>query len=279
MTTELILSPDVIKSYENYLKSIKHYSKNTVLSYVKCANDLAKIMKREKFSNKNIHKFIQIQSSSLESSSLSQKISALKNFCNFLNKRYKPTNSIQLKISNPKVSKKFTEIIKEKDIKKIYNLISKRPIEEKILFHFLYGCGLRISEALCAEYKNFDWEKKQFLVLGKGNKQRKVNIYPTLYDLLQKHKSTNLKIFETAKTTRTLRRWVYNWQKLIPDSYANTSWNPHLFRHTIASTLLKNGMKIHHLKKFLGHSDIKSTQIYTHLDISDIQMEYDEIIK
>ena len=168
------------------------------------------------------------------------------------------------------------EILSQEEVKKIYKVANKL---ETIIVHLGYGCGLRVSE-LVAVTKEDIYLKERFLIVPKGkfNKRRIVplteKISNDLGDYLQE--VVNQKTFIINSKNTKMQEWTYNkmLKKLlqktqIPEEriYKITI---HSLRHSIATHLLENGMELEKVRDFLGHSQLETTQTYTHISMNQL---------
>jgi len=198
---------------------------------------------------------------------IKKKISTLRDYF-----RYKGiTNFPELKISSPQRLPKFLE---NDDIKKIRDIIINE--RDKLIFDTLYATGMRISE-LC-NLNCTDINGTSILITGKGNKERKVLMPDELYQRLKKFASRNNHeaLFTCRWNGKRLTRTSVN-QLLIKyakEAGLNKRISPHMLRHTFATRLLNNGMRMEALSSLLGHTQISTTQIYAQLSHQKIKEEY-----
>ncbi|MCQ2751625.1 MAG: tyrosine recombinase XerC [Coriobacteriales bacterium] len=164
-------------------------------------------------------------------------------------------------------------------------------IRDHAILEILYGCGLRASEICDLEFSSLLLEKDILRIVGKGSKERIVPIMGTaklnLVDYVnnarpklktQKYNSQNpYFVFLNKRGQKITRRSVYN----IVDKYGRNvglkDLHPHTLRHSFATHLLRGGADLRSVQQLLGHSDISTTQIYTHVDISHLQEEYQSL--
>lgn len=230
----------------------------------------------------------------------------LKNFLRFmsLNRREFNISDSELllikEIELPEIKRKRKKgdinYISFEQVKKI-NMAIPNPLH-RLLFAINFFGALRLNELLSIKYSDFeleDWArngkktKLKLKVYGKGGKYRFVFIPCGVAHALDKYFMTNGKRLKKIKgddgKEKIIELPVFNvnrrtWERLVKDygkKYADVDIHVHGLRHSFATYLLKRGWSLIKIKKYLGHSDIQTTQIYAHLDIEDIDKDYDDL--
>ena len=155
---------------------------------------------------------------------------------------------------------------------------------EKVIVELLYGCGLRVSELVNLKTNSFDMDAKYLICSGKGSKERMIPLgtkavealqnYISLRDFLQNKFNLDTKILLINKKGRTLTRQdIYNFiHKQGEKLHKNIS--PHTLRHSFATHLLENGADLRIVQELLGHSDVATTQLYTHISKKRLKEVY-----
>ena len=252
------------KLEENLL--LKNYSKETIKGYLLHLKKYLEFVKNKGVNKESAKDFVLLQLKKKEPASAGHMVFALKYFfSNILNEN--------LNIPNPKRNKTIPVILTKEEIKSMINKTSN--IKHRLILKMLYGCGLRVSEAvnIKKEDLNFD-EKLVHVKLGKGKKDRFVKIPESAKEELEAYcilsndkilfpsnrggkltKKTIGKIVENAGKKAGIKKRVY----------------PHLLRHSFATHLLESGTDLRIIQKLLGHSDIKTTQIYTQISQANIK--------
>ncbi len=275
----------IIAAYESELETHKRRSEHTSRSYLRHVRNLledlsldtqirestfSKIFTREKLSS-----HLQSCAADLDASSLAQKVSAINTFLKFLQSKYSNIDFARLKLSRPKVPTRAPKILKEDQIQFLrQQILESRPPNEQLLFELLYGSALRISECLDLIIGDVDFSKKHVRILGKGRKRRIVPLTSKALKILEKYPKSSRGPWPPGTGVRTLRRWCSDWCHLLPEN--DLKIHPHLLRHSLASHLLKRGLKLPEIQKLLGHSRLSTTQRYTHLDLADLLRNYDK---
>jgi len=193
---------------------------------------------------------------------------ALRSFLKFLNKRdikTIPADSIEL----AKVPERSIELISTDELNRLLDAPSQekgniKGLRDKAILELLFSTGLRVSE-LCGLPVDLDVSKDEFSVRGKGEKVRVVFISDTAREAVVAYKKAN-KTIDSAKlfhvTPRTVERSIRQYAIIAGISKKVT---PHVIRHSFATGLLQNGADLRSVQMLLGHADISTTQIYTHL--------------
>ena len=295
---------DAIKEFELYLSSIKNYSKNTLESYIRTINDYSLYLIKTnaarnkdnslfKFSVRAPQNYVSyLKNLDYKSSSINQHISALSSFYQFLVKEnlfdYNPFDDID----TPKRAKKLPDLIKEEEIKSLFNvcdLNDKLGYRNYCILGCLYGCGLRVSELCNLKIKDIDFNERTIKIHGKGSKDRIVIMYEDLRDSLRHYLSTfridllylskdleNDNVFLNKNGTNLSRVGVRKiLEKLVSDAGETYHISPHMLRHSFATALLNRGFDLRSLQELLGHESLSTTQIYTHVSIDDLKRSYE----
>lgn len=176
------------------------------------------------------------------------------------------------KIPYPKSDKKLPIVLSVYEIQKMFNVCDN--LKHKVILSLLYSCGLRVSELINLKWKHIDRSRMIInIIQAKGNKDRQVMLSPDLIPLLEKYyfeykpKEYVLNGQFTEKELRYSERSVGEVIKQLANkaNICNKKVYTHLIRHTSATHLLESGIDISVIQKILGHSNIKTTQIYTHI--------------
>lgn len=284
----------VLDDFLNYLLVEKGYSPHTVIAY---SNDIQQFL--DSFDDEqsfleisylDIRKYLGIlQQQSLSKASIARKLTSLRSFYKFLkNNKYIKSNPAET-ISTPKRAQKLPVILTEKDMEMILDqaFLAKDPltIRDKGIFELLYSSGLRVGELVGIKTNDIDLEYGYLKVLGKGRKERVVPIGGKAILALKDYLSSSRTLLTAGKTTNILfvnyngdgltdRGIRYIIDKYIKEIAFQTKVSPHVFRHSFATHLLDNGADIRVVQDLLGHANLSTTQIYTHVSKKRIQQIY-----
>ena len=291
---------DYIDKFIDYISNERKYSLHTIRAYTNDLNIFFTFLSNynHKLNIINIdrsiiHLYIQsISKKKIGGKTLQRKVSSIKSFYKFLSDRELIKYNISDLIQIPKADRKLPNFLSQKEITKLMSLpdlSSYKGVRDKSVLEVLYSTGLRISELISIEISNISRSKRTIKVLGKGSKERYVllgkealisienyliircKLYPNkdnffLYPCLNKSKLNHI-------STRAMFNIV---KKYLVNISNNEKLSPHSLRHSFATHLLENGADLLAVKDMLGHEDLSSTQIYTHVNISKLKSVYNK---
>ncbi len=275
------------KFYE-HIRVEKRLSNNTVLSY-KCDLDLF-----ERFINKNnfkdqtvetvVRKYITKKSiMGMSGRTNNRFISSLKKFLKFFLKD-KYFNFINVK--SPKFTNRLPNILNVEEVERLLNfkLSEYEDYLDKVILEVLYSSGLRVSELTNLQIKNINFEEEMIKVIGKGQKERMIPIGSKALDSIKKY--INIKpigyesndfFFVNKKGKNVNIRYIQRMiKKRCLKAEIHKDITPHTLRHSFASHILQSSGNLRVVQELLGHSNINTTQIYTHLDWQNLAKTYDK---
>ena len=270
----------LLRSFLDSLYIEKGLSKNTVSSY---KNDITSFsswcdkehLDRLKITDLNLNNYISnLFSIGLKSSSINRKISSIKHFYLFLLKKKVIKNSPADEITTPKQEKYLPTSMSEDEVESLLGSPkSSIKIErrDKAMIEILYATGMRISELVNLKLTDIDLNRSVLKVFGKGSKERLVpygeKAAEALRIYLEDRKKLDSKdVFLSNRGTRITRGAF--WQRIkiyIKRENLKSSISPHTLRHAFATHLLNRGADLRSVQILLGHSDLSTTQIYTHI--------------
>ncbi len=270
----------LLRSFLDSLYIEKGLSKNTVSSY---KNDISSFsswcdkehLDRLKITDLNLNNYISnLFSIGLKSSSINRKISSIKHFYLFLLKKKVIKNSPADEITTPKQEKYLPTSMSEDEVESLLGSPkSNVKIErrDKAMIEILYATGMRISELVNLKLTDIDFNRSVLKVFGKGSKERLVpygeKAAEALRIYLEDRKKLDSKdVFLSNRGTRITRGAF--WQRIkiyIKRENLKSSISPHTLRHAFATHLLNRGADLRSVQILLGHSDLSTTQIYTHI--------------
>ena len=236
---------------------IRNFSNKTVKSYTYAVENFLKYAQNKEMNEDSVKDYIQILIKKQNPSTVSSNLSAIEFFFEkVLNKK--------IKLPHPKRNKPIPEVLTAEEVKNLINSIHN--YKHKLILKLLYGCGLRVSELVSLKKEDINFtESLIHIKLSKGRKDRFVKIPESIKEDLHKYLDltlTNL-VFESAKGGKLNTATI---QKIVKDSAKKAGIkkhvHPHTLRHSFATHLLEQGTDLRLIQKLLGHSDIKTTQIY-----------------
>ena len=278
---KIIQEDSNLRSFFDYLYIEKGLSQNTVQAYetdiLSFLNWLTKTPNINYLNLKedNINKYIAyLFKSKLKSSSVNRKISSLKSLYLYLIKKNILKNSPISEVITPKKEKYLPSSMSEDEVDRLLkspdtsNKIEKR---DKAMIEMLYATGMRISELVNLKLTDVDLQRCVAKVFGKGKKERLIPFGEAALEALseyvsEREKSASKEIFLSNRGKKLSR--VAFWQRikiyLLRENLKN-SISPHTLRHAFATHLLNRGADLRSVQLLLGHSDLSTTQIYTHI--------------
>jgi integrase/recombinase XerD len=276
-----------IKEFKYYLRVERSLTNNTVDAYIRDVNKLSKYSINNNLSIKliireNIQDFISfLNDEKISARTQARVISSIKSFFKFLiMEDYIINDPCQL-IQNPKIGLKLPDVLSIAEIDLIVSNIdnsSKHGQRNTTIIETLYSCGLRVSELINLKISNIKFLEKYIKITGKGNKERLTPISQKCLKLLSIYineirihqiiKSVNDDIvFLNNRGSQLSREMIFTIvKKLTEKSGIKKNVSPHTFRHSFATHLIEGGADLRAVQEMLGHENITTTEIYTHLD-------------
>ena len=278
---------------EKYLENIltkKNVSKNTFMSY---KNDLQQF---QKFFNLNeietvdedkITNYVNFLAKNYSTASHCRKLSSLKNFFIFLEEKKLIKHNFFDSIEFPKFKRTIPKILSEGQIKKIINLSyndsTDKGMRLSLMLEILYATGIRISELVSLKLGDISEDYSFIIILNKGRKERIVPLILKVQNLLKKY--LNVIEYNKAKSSKnylfpsnsksghiTRIRFFQIFQEIGSKALIDKELlSPHKVRHSFATHLLNRGVDLRLIQESLGHKDISTTQIYTHIQTKKLR--------
>ena len=283
----------------NYLENLKvqrNYSDLTIKSY---KNDILIFLKycdENKIDSLNLNKEViwnflkKLDEKSYKNSSISRILSSLRGYYNYLYENKIITTNLFLMIENPKKIKKLPNFLNNQEILEILDfkdLKTPKDYQEKLIFELLYATGMRVSELCNVKLKDIDFNIKEIRVMGKGSVMRIVYFGDYALSALNEYLKVrdnslnNDYLILNEKGKKISRQSI---EQIVAKRIKKIAFvhhlSPHTLRHTFATHLLENGADIRSVQELLGHKQLSTTQIYTHLSNEYKRKEYlDKMIR
>lgn len=280
-----------------HLYTERNLSKNSIEAYKHDVEQfLAYIKGCEKSLNEAGHKTIRnylgyLQSKDYSRKSIARKLSAIRAFYKFSQRESGDKKNPANIISAPKIEKKLPKFLKENAVAEL--LASPDPstpqgLRDKAILEMLYAAGIRVSELVDLNLDNIDYQNLEVRVFGKGRKERIVPIHKTAADSVRTYIKDGRRVFtkkrrEGATTALFLNvkgeRLTTHGARSIMAKYVRAvglsrGITPHAIRHSFATHLLEAGADLRYIQELLGHVDLSSTQVYTHLSKTRLKDVY-----
>lgn len=277
-----------LKEYLSVLKLERNLSGNTISSY---KNDISSLLQFLESNNVNDPSeistshltsfFKTLNAIGLTSNTTARYFSSIKNFFKYLHKmNYIIENPVD-RLSSPKLSKNLPVVLSVEEIDSILSQpddSSKLGLRDKALLELMYACGTRVSEVLNLKISDLFFSEEVIRVFGKGSKERIVPIGSSAIHWVEEYllksrpflekklKSANI-LFLNIRGAKLSRMGIWKIiEKYSKEAAIRKKVHPHTFRHSFATHLLEGGADLRAVQEMLGHSDISTTQIYTHID-------------
>lgn len=282
-----------IEEFLNYLEYERNYSYNTIIAYKNNINKFFMYCKNNNINNIDnidygfIRNYISyLYDNNYQAKSISRMISALRSYFKYLHKEDKiKSNPLDL-ITSPKLEKKLPKYLTINEIEKILNAVKiddKIGIRDAFILELLYVSGIRVSELTNIKLSDINNTENKIKIMGKGSKERIVFYGTRCRDLLNKYLSVRSEFLKypndyliLSNTGRKINpreiRNIINRIKVKAGVEINIS--PHTFRHTFATHMLNEGADLRSVQELLGHENLSTTTIYTHLTNEKMRRTY-----
>jgi integrase/recombinase XerD len=288
-----------LRGYEDYLALEKGLSSNSIEAYVRDVRYFAdfldsecKVQNPTKIVSRHIEKYIgNLYDLGLASNSQARMISGIRSFCKYLRiEKLMDSDPLEL-ISTPKLDKKLPDVLTVDEIGRIIaavDMSKSEGVRNRAILEVLYSCGLRVSELIGLQMTRLDLIDSLVRVVGKGNKERIVPIGSQACEAIAEymtHYRSNLNINEGHEDILFLGRYGRGLtRQMIFTILKNTAISagikkkisPHTFRHSFATHLVEHGADLRAVQEMLGHAQITTTEIYTHLDKTFLHKQIQE---
>ena len=278
---------DILKDYNNYLRLERAMSQNTVASY---CSDVVKFLSffdaaerkvpAERLTAEDIKEYL-ASCPGRSSRSQARLLSALRSFFNWMVLEGTIKDNPCDRVDMPKLGRYLPDVLSEDEVFRIIDSVDVttwQGCRDKAILEVLYGCGIRVSEAVGLKVSGLYFAEGFVRVIGKGNKERLVPLNDMAADSLRAYldrrpepaDSESDDIVFLNRFGRSLSRQsmfkMIKTQALLADIRKEIS--PHTFRHSFATHLVEHGADLRVVQEMLGHESVTTTEIYTHIDTS-----------
>ena len=287
------MSRDLTKEYLSYLKVEKGLAANSLESY---ARDLAKL---KAWADKNgldllsltrqelREWLIDLGHTKLSENSKRRMISAMRGFYKFLLIDGHLTKNPSDNLDSPQKGLYLPKFLNQSEIETLLaqpDVSTETGLRDRAILELMYACGLRVSEAVTLTLKDVDLDSGILTTTGKGSKTRRVPIGSSAVEWLKtylvvRRRKENVEIqnlFVTPLGKPLNRQIIYDFVREYAEKCGLKGVSPHTLRHSFATHLIQNRADIRSVQQMLGHSDISTTQIYTHITDAHLKRSYDQ---
>ncbi|HWL26853.1 MAG TPA: tyrosine recombinase XerC [Ureibacillus sp.] len=284
-----------LEQFIRYIQLERNFSIHTVKEYQHDLNDFLTFCKQEGISDLNDVEYLharlyvtKLYDEKKARTSISRKISSIRSFFRYLNREYQLDDAPFSSLYHPKKEKRLPNFFYEEEISRLFeeNIGDDvKSIRNIALLELLYASGIRVSECVSIELGDIDLNYSILRVMGKGRKERIVPFGHYAQDALVKYiNEARPKMMKNTKHNHlfvNMRgnaltaggvRFILN--EMIEQASLRTKIYPHMLRHTFATHLLNNGADLRTVQELLGHANLSSTQIYTHVTKEHLRNTY-----
>ena len=287
---------EILETYLSYVRQNQSGSKHTEDAYYRDISRFIRFLNTEGIDSfKEVDRFViqsyimklrngELSDKPLSNRSLARNISSLRSFYQYLNQVFDYENNPFMTVKTPKLSKKLPEFLFVDEIDALLDSIDISEavgLRNRCIIELMYGCGLRVSEVVQLQCEDIDYEQLVLRVVGKGSKMRMVPFYEDLKDLMLAYQqsktcSSDTFILNSKGKPMTTRAVQYILNQAVLDAGLHIQVHPHMLRHSFATHLLDNGADLRIVQELLGHHNLSTTQIYTHVTVDRLKKIYNE---
>jgi len=284
---------ELIIEFISYLEYERHLSHNTVLNYQLDLDSCFQYLKSHNLNYLSINKdqireyLKYLDTIKLKNKSIARHLSSLRMFYDYLLEKSLIDKNIFKSIKTPKCEKKLPNYLDYEDLDKLLNAFDlNKPLElrNKLIIEMFYSTGIRLSELVNIKLNDFNFSDKSLKVFGKGAKERIVyfgdyvvdlyNNYLNIRDKLLKGKKSEY-LFINNKGDNLTNSGVTNMLNMILKKISiKNDISPHTLRHTFATHMLNSGADLKSVQELLGHTNLSTTSIYTHISNERLRSVY-----
>ncbi len=284
-----------VDKFLEYIEIEKNYSELTLISYTNDLNDFLLFVKSEGISKikdvdyKVVRRYLmQLYDKRYSKKTIARCVSTLKSFFKYLMSEGIISNNPALLISSPKLDKRLPNYVTYEELEtilKVPDRNSKLGLRDALILEMIYSTGIRVSELVNMKLEDINFSNRQIKILGKGNKERYVMYGEVcenlLRDYLRKSRPelskgrNNSYLFLNNLGNKLSERGIeLIFSNIIKKSGLKIHLTPHTLRHTFATHLLNEGADLKSVQELLGHENLSTTQIYTHVSNERLRSVY-----
>ena len=286
---------NILTDFIDYIFIEKKLSDNTKVSYQRDLLDYLKYLNDKKINTpdqikvNHITKYIEYLGKTISSRSINRKIVSIKSFHKFMARENISKDNVSSNIDSPKIGKHLPKVLNVEEIDQLLSITLKTPFDyrNKAMLELMYATGLRVSELVNLRLDDINLEMAIVRCMGKGSKERMIplgdvalhylNSYINIYrkELLKKTQ-TNILFLNNHGKPLTRQGFFIVLKIIAKEKGIKREFSPHTLRHSFATHLIEYGADLRSVQELLGHSDIATTQIYTHIAQNKIKKDYDK---
>jgi len=281
-----------INRFKRFLQVEKGLSANSIYSYTYDLKKFSEFLSRKNkdiFSadHEDVQQFLKFEKNNKKNSSrtMARSLAAIRQFYNYMSDKMDNLDNPTVRIESPHVEKTLPDFLTVSEMNRLFKSISENDIYElrdKTIFELLYSCGLRISEAIELKSGSIDFDDSLIRVMGKGSRERIIPLGDEARRLLIKYINNSRSeilgsresdyLFISKKGSMLNRKSVWRLLKnYVCRTKISKNITPHTLRHSFATHMIENGADLRSVQELLGHMDISTTQVYTHMASKKLQ--------
>ncbi|CAK6618054.1 tyrosine recombinase XerC [Providencia stuartii] len=222
----------------------------------------------------------------LQAASMALRLSALRSFCDWMVQQDKLSANPVTAVHAPKAKKRLPKNMDVDEVSKLLSMESGDPlvVRDRTMLEVMYGAGLRLSELVGLDVRHLDLAMGEVRVMGKGSKERKIPLGKTAVSWLKRwlemrelYEPEDGAVFISTKSGKRIsnRNVQKRFEQWGIKQGVNSHINPHKLRHSFATHILESSGNLRGVQELLGHANLSTTQIYTHLDFQHLANVYD----
>ena len=286
------MNNNLIDQFIDYYWLTSGASKNTLSAYRSDLNIFNKWLNQKPFTSVDkelVHDYFSYRKkSNLSAASRSRILTCLHSFFQYLLKNQKMSNDPTEQMDYPKLEKKLPIFLNIQEVEKLIEAPNTNSIygqRDRAMLELLYSCGLRVSELISLSYHNLNLKEEFVRVHGKGNKERMLPLGEVAIDFLDQYERNSRTLLlkngqcdsyflSNRGSAMSRQNFFYIIKAYAATAGINKPISPHSLRHAFATHLVQKGADLRSVQLMLGHSDISSTQLYTHIQNAQLKMQH-----
>jgi len=286
------MNNNLIDQFIDYYWLTSGASKNTLNAYRSDLKIFSKWLNQRPFTSvdkKLVHDYFSYRKkSNLSAASRSRILTCLHSFFQYLLNNQKMSNDPTEQMDYPKLEKKLPIFLNIQEVEKLIEAPNTNSIygqRDRAMLELLYSCGLRVSELISLSYHNLNLKEEFVRVHGKGNKERMLPLGEVAIDFLDQYERNSRTLLlkngqcdsyflSNRGSAMSRQNFFYIIKGYAATAGINKPISPHSLRHAFATHLVQKGADLRSVQLMLGHSDISSTQLYTHIQNAQLKMQH-----
>ncbi len=285
-----------LEKYLSYLKYQRQYAKDTLLNYQIDLEEYLVFLKKEEVLYLNVEtsdirfylSYIKEEKKN-KNRTVNRKLSAIRGFYSFLEQEEKINTNPFKMVKNLKIEKMLPRYFEYHELQELFSSIdisTSLGLRDRTILEVLYTTGIRVGELIKIKVGDIDFSDLNIKIFGKGNKERYVYFDDICKSYLEKYIETSRETLNKLKVEElflnhlgsglTERGITFILNRIIKQTSLQKHISPHMLRHTFATELLNQGCDLTSVQQLLGHASLKTTQVYTHVSLAQLQQVYQQ---